>query len=76
MKVRTRYKSDGATRFEDIEGGLNKMSVAKFTGLLEREGLSPEWMRLTAMKRLPMVTRIPVIRELTTVQVACSLAPG
>lgn len=76
MKVRTRYKSDGAERFEDIEGGLNKMSVSKFKRLLEREGLSPEWMRLTAMKRIPLVTKIPVIRELTTVQVACSLAAG
>jgi SAM-dependent methyltransferase len=73
MKVRTRYKNDGALRFEDIEGGLNKMTVSKFLKILRSQELSPEWIRLTATKRLPLVTKIPVLREFATVRVACSV---
>lgn len=73
MRIRSRYRDDGATRFEEIEGGLNRMTVAKFQSLLRAERLDVEWMRLTPMKGLPLVTKLPGIRELFTTRVACSL---
>src|SRR5437868_12061636 len=35
MAVRTRYRHDGAARYEDVEGGLNRMSVRKFRRLVQ-----------------------------------------
>ena len=73
MRVRAHYRSDGATRYEDIEGGLNKMSVAKFERIIAASGLTVADYRLWAVKRLPLVTRLPVLRELFTAAVSCVL---
>ena len=32
MAVRSLYRSDGATRYEDVEGGLNRMTVPDLSG--------------------------------------------
>ena len=73
LRVRARYRSDGATRYEDIEGGLNKMSVAKFERIIAATGLPVADYRLWAVKRLPLVTRLPILRELLTAAVSCVL---
>ena len=39
MKVRSRFINDGAMRYEDVEGGLNKMTLRKFERLLAQCGL-------------------------------------
>lgn len=66
MSVRARYRSDGAKRFEECEGGLNKMSIAKFERLIDRPGVELERRRYTAIKRLNVLTSIPLLRELMT----------
>jgi SAM-dependent methyltransferase len=66
MAVRSRYCSDGATRYEDVESGLNKMSLAKFERLTDRPDMRVESRRYTAVKRLNWLTSIPVVRELMT----------
>ncbi len=73
MEARSRYKSDGARRYQDVEGGLNKMSLGKFEGLIQNSGLIVERLCYTATKRLPVVTRVPLLRELLTVRVDCTL---
>lgn len=75
MRVRTRYRNDGATRFEDIEGGLNRMSVRRYFRLLREAGLEIRSSRLIAMRGLPLVTRVPGLRELATTRVVTVLAP-
>ena len=40
MAVRSRFRNDGATRYEDVEGGLNKMSLKAFERLIGQSGLS------------------------------------
>jgi SAM-dependent methyltransferase len=69
LAVRSRYKSDGALRYEDIEGGLNKMTVGRFFRLVPQAGLVIEAKRLVAVRRLPLVTMIPGVREFFTVRV-------
>jgi SAM-dependent methyltransferase len=70
LAVRSLYRSDGATRYEEVEGGLNRMTVARFERLMRESGMSVESLRLYSVKGLPAVTKIPVLRELLTA--ACS----
>jgi SAM-dependent methyltransferase len=74
MRIRSRYRSDGATRYSEVEGGLNQMTVAKFERIMRS---APEVeiseLRLFAVKKLPLVTSLPVVRELFTSAVSCTL---
>lgn len=74
MKIRSRYRNDGAMRYEDVEGGLNRMTVARFERILmEAEGVTVSEFRLFAVKGLPLVTKMPILRELLTSAVSCVL---
>lgn len=73
MKVRSSYRNDGATRYEDVQGGLNRMSLAKFENILSNSPLEVEWVRYYSTKGIPFVHKVPVIRELLTSAVATCL---
>lgn len=64
MSVRSRYRDDGARRFRDIEGGLNKVGVRSFRRLACRSGLVLERMELRPVRGLRRLTHVPVLREL------------
>jgi SAM-dependent methyltransferase len=66
MRFRSRYRNDGATRYEDVVGGLNRMTLAKFERVLRASGLVIERLQYHATRGLPLVTRIPLVRELLT----------
>jgi len=74
MSVRSRYKHDGAHHYEEVESGLNKMSLAKFERLVRTSGLKIVRRHYTAAKRLNFLTRLPMVRELLTVHVTVILA--
>jgi ubiquinone/menaquinone biosynthesis C-methylase UbiE len=73
MKVRARYRSDGATRYTEVESGLNKMTLAKFERLVRESGLKVARKHYRGVKGLDFLTKIPVIRELFTNRVTCVL---
>ena len=73
MAVRARYRNDGARRFEDVESGLNKMSLAKFERILSASNLSVIRLSYAGVKRMHWLTRVPVLRELGTVHVTSVL---
>jgi SAM-dependent methyltransferase len=74
MKIRSNYRSDGATRYGEVEGGLNRMTVAKFERIVRSApGARLDELFLHGVKKLPLVTRIPVVRELMTSAVSCVL---
>lgn len=73
MRVRGRWHSDGATRFEDVEGGLNRMTLSRFERLVHDTGLRFDMKRYTASRRMPIVTDIPGLREFLTVRAAAIL---
>lgn len=64
MNVRKRYRSDGAQRYEDVESGLNKMTLAKFERLISNADLVPTFVRRDCVKGLSILGSIPVVREL------------
>jgi len=64
MAVRARYRDDGARRYEDVRGGLNKMSVARYERLLAASGLRTTAMRKVGIRGIRAFATIPVLREL------------
>jgi SAM-dependent methyltransferase len=73
MQVRQRYRPDGALRYEDVEGGLNRMTLRRFEGLVTRSGLTLEHRAYQGVRGLNLLTRVPVMRELFTSNVAVVL---
>lgn len=67
MAVRAKYRSDGARRFEEVESGLNRMSLAKFERIISASRLSLIQLNYTGVKGMNWVARLPVLRELGTV---------
>jgi SAM-dependent methyltransferase len=73
MAVRARFRSDGALRYEDVESGLNKMTLAKLEGLLETSRLGVDYIRYHGVKGQDWVSAVPWLRELLVNQVTCLL---
>jgi len=75
MRVRADYRSDGATRFEEVEGGLNRMSVRKFESILRevcrRHSCQVDYLRYRTIKGLPIVAGLPLLRELFISRATC-----
>jgi tellurite resistance protein TerC len=73
MAVRARYRRDGATRFEDVEQGLNRMSVARFERMID--GMRVTQRHYRCVRGLQFLARIPLLRELFVNQVTVVVAP-
>jgi len=73
MKVRSRYKRDGAIRYEDVEGGLNRMTIQKFERIMLSSGMKIRSLNLFPVKGLPMVSEVPMLREFLTASASCVL---
>lgn len=73
MKVRARFRDDGAMRYEEVESGLNKMTVAKFERTVSMAGLQIEHRRYDCVKRLNILQKLPFVRELFVNEISCVL---
>ncbi len=76
MKVRSRFRNDGATRYEDIESGLNRMTVAKFERIVSSAGLRIEFQRYRCVKGIDLLSRVPGLRELFINHISVVLSKG
>jgi SAM-dependent methyltransferase len=74
MAVRARYRRDSAKRYQEVEGGLNKLSLRRFERIVHGSGLRLVEYRCVAVKKIQFLTRIPIVRELATVVVTAVLA--
>ena len=74
MNVRASFRKDGAKRYEDVEGGLNKMTVAKFERIIAASGLKIEYRRCDCVKSLNFLGNLPYVRELFINHVSCICA--
>jgi len=45
MRWRSEFKSDGATRFSEVEGGLNQMTIRRWERLVAESPFEIEWQR-------------------------------
>jgi SAM-dependent methyltransferase len=73
MRVRSRFRDDGATRYEEVEGGLNRMTVRRFEQIIRESGMIVERLTLYPVKGLPIVSKVPLLRELLTASASCVL---
>ncbi len=74
MAVRSRFRRDGAVRYQEVEAGLNKMSVAKFEEIVKACGLKVVYKRYDCVRGLNFLGAIPVVRELFINHITCILA--
>lgn len=74
MTWRARYKTDGARRFEEVEGGLNQMSIGKFERLVAQSPLRIEWLETVPIRRVRLFHNY-LTREFFTSLVRCVLLP-
>ena len=72
LQWRSGFKEDGATRFSEVEGGLNQMSIARFRKLIEESPFQFASFELVPIKRLSFA-HIRWTREFTTAIVRCRL---
>ena len=72
IRWRANIRSDGATRFSEVEGGLNQMTIARFERLV-----SASQLRIEALETVPIRALRPVhcrlTREFTTAVVRTTL---
>ena len=72
IRWRSDIRSDGATRFSEVEGGLNQMSIARFEALVTRSRFIVRRLDAIPIRRKKMLgTRLT--REFTTSIVRCVL---
>ncbi len=74
LNVRRHFRQDGATRYEEVESGLNKMTVARFERIVSQAGVSVLYRRYDCVKNLRFLGRIPALRELFINHISCILA--
>jgi SAM-dependent methyltransferase len=74
LHVRRLYRDDAAERYEDIEGGLNQMTIHKFRRYIRQSGLRTISLTATPIRHLPPVlARVPGVQEFVTSRVSAIL---
>jgi SAM-dependent methyltransferase len=74
MQVRSRFRSDGAKRYEEVESGLNRMTLAKFERIVAACGLRMTLRKYECVKRLNWLASVPLLREFFVNQVTVALS--
>ena len=74
IRWRSDFKSDGATRFHEVEGGLNRMTVSRFRRLVGESDFRFARFTPVPIRRLKWLSN-PLTREFTTAVVRCKLVP-
>ena len=72
IRWRSDFKSDGATRFSELAGGLNRMTIANFERLVASSPLRFATVELVPIRKLARVHN-RFTREFTTALVRCRL---
>ncbi len=74
IRWRSDFKSDGAKRFSEIEGGLNQMTIRRFKRLVKGSGFEFESFEAVPIRRFGLLANA-VTREFLTAIVRCRLRP-
>ena len=74
MRWRADFKSDGARRFEEVEGGLNRMTLRRFERIVRECGFGFDTFEAVPIRRLGFLSN-GLTREFLTAVVRCRLVP-
>ncbi len=72
IRWRSTFKTDGATRFSEVAGGLNQMTIRKFEELIEGSTFKLATLELVPIRKLRSF-HSRLTREFTTAIVRCHL---
>lgn len=72
LRWRSDFKTDGATRFGEVEGGLNQMTIHRFRRLVDASPFAVESVELVPIRRLKPFFN-PLMSEFLTSIVRCTL---
>jgi SAM-dependent methyltransferase len=72
IQWRAQFMKDGATKFCEIEGGLNRMTIRRFEGLVKRSPFAVEQLEAVPIRRLKLLHN-QITREFLTTVVRCRL---
>jgi SAM-dependent methyltransferase len=72
IRWRSDIRSDGATRFGEVEGGLNQMTIARFEKLAKQSPFVIDFLEAVPIRRLRLLHN-RLTREFTTAIVRCKL---
>jgi SAM-dependent methyltransferase len=72
IRWRSDFKMDGATQFSEVAGGLNQMTITKFSKLIEKSSFKIAALELVPIKMLHFAHN-RLTREFTTAIVRCRL---
>ncbi|HKG97472.1 MAG TPA: class I SAM-dependent methyltransferase [Pyrinomonadaceae bacterium] len=74
IRWRSDFKTDGATRFCEAEGGLNQMTIRRFKALVDESDFKFEEFEAVPVRRVPRLAN-RLTQEFTTAIVRCKLVP-
>jgi SAM-dependent methyltransferase len=74
LAARSHFKHDGATKYEEAESGLNKMTVGKFENIISNSGMSVQYKKYYCVKDINLLGSLPLIRELFVNRIVCILS--
>lgn len=72
IKWRADFKADGATKFSEVAGGLNQLTISRFEQIVDSSPFSIEWMETVPIKGVALFKR-KLFREIGTSIVRCKL---
>lgn len=73
MNVRSYFRKDGATKYEEVESGLNRMTVSKFEQILSGIGMNIKYKKYDCVKGLDILGKLPFVRELFINEISCQI---
>ncbi|GAC1400820.1 MAG: hypothetical protein NVSMB56_15930 [Pyrinomonadaceae bacterium] len=74
IRWRSDFKTDGATRFREVAGGLNQMTIRRFERIVEASSFKFAELECVPIRKLrPLHNKLT--REFTTAIVRCKLVP-
>ena len=74
MKARSHFRSDGARKYEEVESGLNRMTVAKFESILSSRKLRVVYRKYDCVRQINVLSKVPLLREFFVNHVTAILA--
>ncbi|MEE9412775.1 MAG: methyltransferase domain-containing protein [Methylococcales bacterium] len=73
IRWRSDFKTDGATRFSEIEGGLNQLTIARFEQIVTDSPLRLEWLETIPIRGIALL-KTKALREIGSSIVRCKLS--
>lgn len=72
IRWRSDFKTDGATRFNEVAGGLNQMTISRFEKIVKQSPFRLKQFELIPIRKLKPIANY-FTREITTAVVRCKL---